>query len=86
MVFDGFDEAGQLRWRNLDDREIAELREWTEEGGDEADLFPESVLKRIDDEGTRLKYESCPGCGTDLGAAIHGLEVCPNCGEEIDPE
>jgi rRNA maturation protein Nop10 len=36
-----------------------------------------------DDEATRLKYESCPACGEDLGADVEVLEQCPRCGEEL---
>ena len=38
---------------------------------------------RDDDEATRLKYESCPGCGKDIGPSIEELDQCPHCGEEL---
>jgi hypothetical protein len=46
-------------------------------------MSDEKDVIREDDENTRLKYQACPGCSADLGAAIHDLEKCPYCGEEL---
>jgi predicted RNA-binding Zn-ribbon protein involved in translation (DUF1610 family) len=46
-------------------------------------MISEKDTIQEDDENTRLKYESCPGCGKDLGSAVDELYECPDCGEDL---
>lgn len=43
----------------------------------------EREAMEADDEDLRLRYESCPGCGEDLGSEARELERCPSCDEEL---